>query len=367
MRTDPTVLAELEELERALAGEPSPFTELVADVRAERPVMTPAFEARLDARVDAARKAPARRSWLAWSPLAGLAAAVVVAVVLVSSGDDSVQTFSQRPATATDSAGKAAAPQAAAGGGSSTELQTDRLAAPPAAGTQSAPGGARKVERTTGLELSTSRADVQDVADDVIATTHRFGGIVDSSQISSSDAEASAVFALRIPTRRLDDAVAAMSKLAHVASLRQGSTDITGSFVSAIDRLRDARAERRALLKALARATTTQEVDALKARLRDNRSQISAAKGELNALRRRADLARVDVTVAGNGHKGSGGGGTWTPGDAARDALRVLEVAAGVVLIGLAAAIPLALLGGAAALAARSSRRRRRESAMDAV
>jgi hypothetical protein len=157
-----------------------------------------------------------------------------------------------------------------------------------------------------------------------------------------------------------------MSKLAHVSSLREGSTDITGSFVSAIDRLGDARAERRALLKALARATTAQEVDALKARLRDNRSQISAVKGELNALRRRANLARVDVTVTGNGHKGSGGG-TWTPGDAAHDALRVLEVAAGVILIGLAAGIPLVAVGGAAALAARSSRRRRREGALDGV
>jgi hypothetical protein len=201
----------------------------------------------------------------------------------------------------------------------------------------------------------------------VVATAHRFGGIVDSSQISTSDSEASAVFALRIPTRRLDDAIAALSRLAHVASLSQGSTDITGSFVSAIDRLRDARAERRALLKALARATTTQAVDALKARLRDNRSQISAVKGELSSLRRRANLARVDVTIDGHGKKGSGGGGTWSPGDAANDALRVLEVGAGVLLIGFAAAVPLALLGGAAAMAARTTRRRRRESALDGV
>jgi hypothetical protein len=352
MRTDPTVLAELDELERALAGEPSPFTQLVADVRATRPVMTDAFAARLDARVDEARKAPPRRSWLAWSPAVGALAAIVVAVVLVG-GNGST---SHGPTTIdARGAGKSAAPQAAGGSASS------ELAAPPAA------PAARRVERNTALALSTSRSDVQSVADDVIATTQRFGGIVDSSQISSSDAEASAVFALRIPTRRLDDAIAALSKLAHVASLSQGSTDITGSFASAADRLRDARAERRALLKALARATTTQAVDALKARLRDNRSQISATKGELNSLRRRANLARVDVAVEGNGHKGSSVGGSWTPGDAAGDALRVLEVSAGVLLIGLAGAVPLALLGGAAALAARSSRRRRRESALDPV
>src|SRR3954467_12608219 len=73
MRTDPTVLADLEELERALAGEPSPFTELVADVRSQRPQMDPAFAARLDARVDEARKAPPRRSGLALAAGAGVA------------------------------------------------------------------------------------------------------------------------------------------------------------------------------------------------------------------------------------------------------------------------------------------------------
>jgi hypothetical protein len=322
--------------------------------------MTDAFAARLDARVDEARKAPPRRSWLAWSPAVGAMAAVVIAVVIASGGGGS---SSDEVSSSGGSAGSSARQSdsvAKSAGGSSTELAAPQSVAPQAL----SPTG-RRVERNTALQLSTSRSDVQSVADDVIATTQRFGGIVDSSQISTSDAEASAVFALRIPTRRLDDAVAALSKLAHVASLSQGSTDITGPFVSAADRLRDARAERKALLKALAGATTTQEVDALKARLRDNRSQIAAAKGELNSLRRRANLARVDVTVAGNGHKE--GGGAWTPGDAAHDALRVIEVAAGVLLIALAAVIPLAVLGGAAALTARSARRRRREGALDGV
>jgi Domain of unknown function (DUF4349) len=345
MRPDPTVLAELDELDRALAGEPSPWSELAREMRAERPHMDPAFAARLDALVDDARTAPQRPRWLAWSPVAGLAVALVVAVVLVS-GNDHTGLRGQTPQSS--GAGSAKAPSAAAG----------ELAAPAA----SVPAGARKVERNTQLALSTARADVQDVADNVVATTQRFGGIVDSSQTSTSDTEASATFALRIPTARLDEAVAALSKLAHVSSLQQGSTDITGSFVSVEARLRDARAERRALLRALAKATTTQEIDAIKLRLRDNRSQNALLKGELNALRRRADLARVDVTVAGNGHTSTGGG--WTPKDAAHDALRVLEVAAGVLLIGLAAGVPPALLLAAAGLGARAARRRRREAAL---
>jgi hypothetical protein len=357
MRTDldPLVQADLEELERALAGEPSRFTELVADVRAERPQMRPEFAAQLDARVDAARKAPKRRSWLAWSPAVGALAAVVIALIVVGGGGSSDDSAS----SGTSAGGGVAAQSAPADSAA-------KSAAPETAASAPRPLSGRKVERNTTLQLSTSRSDVQSVADDVIATTQRFGGIVDSSQISTSDSEASAEFSLRIPTARLDDAVAALSKLAHVASLSEGSTDITGAFVSAADRLRDARAERRALLKALGRATTAQEVDAIKARLRDNRSQIAAIKGELNALRRRANLSRVEVTVAGNGKQG-GGGGTWTPGDAARDALRVLEVTAGVLLIGVAVLLPLAVLGGAAGLAARSAKRRRRESALDSV
>ena len=358
MRTenlDPIVQADLEELERALAGEPSRFTELVADVRAERPEMRPEFAAKLDAQVDAARKAPKRRSWLAWSPAAGAVAAGVVAIVLVSSGSDSSSTPSS-------SGGGVAAQSAPAD--RSTELAAPFQGPPSAGATAPRPLSGRKVERNTDLQLSTTRGDVQSVADDVISTTQRFGGIVDASQISTSDNEASATFTLQIPTARLDDALAALSKLAHVSSLTQGSTDITGSFVSAIDRLKDARAERRALLKALGNATTTQEVDAIKARLRDNRSQIAAIKGELNALRRRANMSHVNVAVEGNGHKS---GGAWTPGDAANDALRVLEVSAGVLLIILAVALPLAVLGGATGLAARSARRRRRESALDPV
>jgi hypothetical protein len=342
MRPDPTVAAELAELDRALAGEDSPLNQLVADVRAQRPQIEPAFAARLDRMVDDARTAPRRPRWLAWSSLAGLAAAVIVAVVLVS-GNDRTPLRGLSP--------QVRAPSTAAESGAAKSLASPAPVS----------GQARKVERTTALALSTGRADVQNVADDVVAATQRFGGIVDSSQTSTSASEASAVFALRIPTARLDDAIAALSKLAHVSSLQQGSTDITSSFVSSEARLHDARAERRALLKALARATTTQAIDAIKARLRDNRSQIAQLKGELDALRRRANLARVDVTVAGNGHASSSGGG-WTPADAARDALRVLEVAAGVILVGLAAGIPLALLLGAAWLAAHSTRRRRREA-----
>jgi hypothetical protein len=201
-----------------------------------------------------------------------------------------------------------------------------------------------------------------------VRTVDRFGGIVASSAIGSDESSGEATFELRIPTGRLDDALAALSKLGHVAQRRQSLVDITRSFTSVQDRLSDARAERRGLLRALAGAATQRQVDSLRARLRDVRSRIARRSGDLDALRRRADLSRVSVTVRADGTRpGAGSGGSWSPSDAARDALRVLEVIAGVALVALAVLAPLALLAALVALGVRSGRRRRREGALDAA
>jgi hypothetical protein len=228
------------------------------------------------------------------------------------------------------------------------------------------PAAEREVERGASLTLQTPDDRFDATTDAVNTTVARFGGIVASSQIGAGDAGGGeATFDLRIPTDRLDRALAALSKLGHVTERSQSLDDITGSLHSAQERLTDARAERRGLLRALERATTQQQIDSLKAQLRAVAGRIGGLKGRLASLRRRADLATVSLTVRGGGESGATGGGRWTPGDAAGDAVRVLEVLAGVVLIGLAVAVPGGLIAVAIALAVRQGRRRRREAALD--
>jgi hypothetical protein len=270
-------------------------------------------------------------------------------------------------ATATPATARGSAPA------SSSATAVRGVAPPPSvarSGAALAPSSApRKVQRAADLVLRVPTADVESTADGVVRTADRFGAIVASSTIASDDATGGeASFDLRIPTRRLDDALTALSTLGHVAERRQDLVDVTGSFTSAEDRLSDARAERRGLLRALGRATTSVQIDSLRSRLRIVRGQIARLDGELNALRRRADRSTVSVTVRGGATKAGDGGssvGGWSPGDAARDALRVLEVSAGVALIALAVALPLALLAAIAAFGVRAGRRRRRESALD--
>lgn len=402
---------ELDALERALAGEPVDadlleLEGLVLDIRATAPEMTPGFAARLERDVEegfvASQEQPARRQrrrLLVLLPAAGTLAAALVALVVVlgnrttdtdtlaiDTSGGGAQRESASPASGSAKADSVApqGPQiarspvpSAASGVTST---ADRAAAAPAAAAP-APSAlkqqsvapttrARKVQRSADLTLSVPMRKLDSAADGVIRTVDRFGGIVASSAIGSDDNTGEASFDVRIPTERLDEALAALSKLGHVAERRQNLVDITGSFTSAEDRLSDARAERRGLLKALGAASTQQSIDSLKARLRNVRSQIARLNGDLEALRRRADLSRVSVTVRGDGDgaassDGGDGDGRWSPGDAARDAVRVLEVIAGVALIALAIAVPLGLLAGLVAVGVRSARRRRREGVLD--
>jgi hypothetical protein len=406
----PDEARELAAIDRALCGAPldpdlREFEELVADMRATAPEMTPAFAARLERDVADGFPEPVERPllrrprrWVMLPAVGVLAAALVALVVVLGHNGETTSLSSSDPGagvveapresvtpTVTDNAAGDSAGNSA--GGATAESKAapadlDRRAAapapalaapapsaqalstPPPVAKSSAP---RKVERTADLVLETPTSKFDRTSDDVIRKVDEFGGIVASSAIGSDDeAGGEAVFDLRIPTARLDDAIAALSKLGHVAERRQNLQDITGSFTSAQDRLADARAERRGLLRALARATTQAQIESLRARLRATGSTISRLKGDLASLRRRADLSRVSLTVRGvDDGSGATTGGNWSPVDAAGDALRVLEVMAGVALVTLAIAVPLGLLGIAIALAARSARRRGRERALD--
>ena len=387
---DPAVAAELEALEAALAGDPAAEPELAAlvrDVRADAPAMAPDFRARLDMRVERGfERALPRRRFASLRPLvpalgaAGCVLAAVVAVVVLSAGggsNDSAGSSSGAgvaapPATqeqsqdAAKSGGSAGSGSAGSGSASSGKTSSAAPAAPAVRPNGSTPARQRRVERSTRLELTTT--DVQTAGDGVVRATQAAGGFVQSSQIATGDGHSTASFVLRVPTSRLDDALARLSRLGHVKSLQQSADDITNAYNGASARLAEARAERSGLLRALSKATTAQEISSLRARIADNRRALQRYERQLAAVRNRADYATVGVEVTGvaRKHAAAPGGGSWTPGDAAHDAVRVLEVSAGVALIALAVLVPLGLVGAAGGFAAAALRRRRREAALSA-
>jgi hypothetical protein len=154
-----------------------------------------------------------------------------------------------------------------------------------------------------------------------------------------------------------------------VVSRTDSSQDITGQVGGAGRRLADARALRTALLRKLAAATTTSEIDSLKAQVRDAEASISSDLATLRSLHHKVDNTQIAVTINAASVPGhvAGSGSGFTIGKAAHDAGRVLVIAGGVALIALAVLVPLSLLGAIALWLGAAVRRRRREQALDLV
>jgi len=182
--------------------------------------------------------------------------------------------------------------------------------------------------------------------------------------------DGNAVFKLSIPSANLSATLNALSQLrgATVVSRTDATNDITGQVGGAGERLAEARALRTSLLKQLAAATTSEQVDSIKAQLRSADASIASDLSTLNGLKHQVAYSNVIVSIqAVTPPPPVSKGGGFTMGRAAHDAGRVLVVVAGGALIALAVLVPLGLVGALVAWVGLAVRRRRREHALDLI
>jgi hypothetical protein len=406
MSTPDTLTRELAALDDALAGRPvdpdlADLAELAVELRDERPAPDPAFTRTLNSRVERGfpRAAETRkRLGIKWPrvtlPALGVATSMLlvvgIAVTLPTGGNDqpgssgsgsSSSTRSTEQAAPTNTAPEpsvAAKRAPSSGGGSADSASPSTPAISPGTSPPIAPlptpapadpgtdrRGHRSVERSAELVLATPPGEIDRAAAEILKVTDDLGGYVVSSSVSSNS---SGQFELRVPERRLQTALSRLSRVAKVRERTQNAQDITGAVVSVSGRLKEARTERRSLLRQLAKATTPNETASIRARLRLVSGEIAGYKRDLSRVKSRATRSTIAVTLladrkAAAGHDGSG----WTPGDALDDATRILEVTAGVLLVAFALLLPLGLVGLLVWLAGRQAAQRRRERALDAV
>jgi hypothetical protein len=383
--TSPETL-ELEAVDAALAGryvapEHADLAELALLLRDDRPEPTLAWTTNLDRRVAARfpakpRRRPRLRLGTWWKPAAAVSAFVlplVIAIALSGGGSDdslSVGDGGGGGGVSSDSAGSSSAgataeqaQEPAAAGDEALKDQSVTRAQAGAGSPKSDSQARRSVQRSASLTLVAPRREIDQVASRISDVTVSLGGFVAVSSVSSSSG---GDLQLRVPSNRLDTAIQRLSKLAKVRDLSRRAQDITSQVVSARDRLTDARTERVSLLRQLAAATTVNETESIRARLEIVSQEISAANTSLKRVKNRANFANVSVElVAKRGGSNGASGGAWTPGDAFGDAMRVLEVAAGVAVIAAAVLLPLLVAWLLGWLARRGFMRRRRERALD--
>jgi hypothetical protein len=393
-------------LETGLAAHPDPelrdLQELGLLLRADSPEPANEYCEWLDKRVEEGfaqkkpRSGPARWKRFVFEPaaLVGMIAAAVlvlsVSLGALSGGSDDVQNASgggaaesgggggsnaQGGGTSAASGGQTAGPEvidpgSAAKSGPAADQAFGRSAPSvviPPSGRGFAPGRSdRKIERSVALELEMPVNDMARVAEQVTTVTNRHGGFVLSSSVSTGDEDsAGGDFDLRIPATQLRPALRDLAALADVRTQSQTGRDVTREHVTAKDRLRAARAERRSLLRRLEVAATDEEAEAIRRRLDLVAGEINGLRGQLRNLRLRTDYAVVTVALFpndGSDEGGAGGGGSFD--DALGDAGDILVATAGVIVRVLAVALPLALLALIGWLGARVVRRRQRESAL---
>jgi hypothetical protein len=369
--TSPETL-ELEAVDAALAGryvapEHAELAELALLLRDDKPEPSPAWATHLDRRVGSGFPArPKERRFWIWvrnvAPAGALVSCVIAivaaAAVIEPGGDDEDSGGGGVSSTSVDSGG--AGESASQGQEPATG---DRSVAPLAQSGDARTDrrDRRAQQRSASLTLATARRDIDRVAGQVADVTAQLGGFVSSSSVSSNQG---GLLQLRVPSDRLDTAIQRLSRLGRVRELQRRSVDITSSVVSARERLTDARAERKALLEQLAEADTVNETESIRERLEIVSREIARARRSLSRVNNRANFADVSVSLVAS--RGSDDDeGAWTPADAFDDALRVLEVGAGVALIAAAVLLPLALIWLLAWLALRGVGRRRRERALD--
>jgi hypothetical protein len=399
---DPEIVAQLDAIDATLAGEPvdpehAELAELALLLRADRPEPRPDFAAALDDRVArrfAEGSPPSRRGsrftrrWFA--PLGGLAAAAMAALVAVlvlgsggggssgagagssSSSGSAAHASARRLST---SAGAAGAASATASGTAKTTANPDvraasasSTAASPSAGVPAPVPNGRKIIQSAQLSLAAPSNRVETVASEVFGVVGREHVVVNNSSVTSGPG-GSAQFQLSVPTPALQTTLNLLSSLryASVSSRTDATQDVNGQYLSDQRKLNDARALRTSLLKQLASASSQQEIDSLKARIRDAEASIRSDEATLRDLSHRIGFSQVSVMInaqlpVATHHSSSG---AFTLGKASHDAGRVLTIAAGVALIALAGLVPVALVGALAWWIAAALRRRRREQALD--
>lgn len=401
----PEIAGALLAVDATLAGEPADpqyaeLAELALLLQADRPAPEPGFTAALDERVQtrfARARSPRRRRSLAWwvgipaAVAAGLAAVVFVVGGLGHGGGGSLRAspVSIPPATSSTSATAAASSAgssarahngALSGASSARDFSgsSGRASVVPASSVPSTPPGPvgtgnRQVVQSARLQLSTAPSRIDAVAQEVFGVIGVQKGIVQSSNVTATGTpDGSAQFQLSVPSANLAQTLAALSSLhgATVVSRSDATSDITGQVGGAGQRLAEARALRRSLLRQLAAATTTEQTASLTARLHDADASIASDLSTLRGLKRQVAYSQISLTIQASGPggaAGNGSGGGFTLGRAAHDAGRVLVVVAGGVLIALAVLVPLGLAGALVAWVGLIIRRRRREQSLDLV
>jgi hypothetical protein len=306
---------------------------------------------------------PERRRSLGWRPVlvvVPLALAFAGAILLGGGGDRSDNQAAGSSTTAHEAFQRT--PSAKPEAGDAAGRASDAFSGP-LAPTLSETARAQEWDVSLALAVRDNRS-LSDASAEAIRTTRSLGGFVVSSNVATQGRTGRADLVLRIPQRRVQDAIAQFSELGTITGQqvtvqdRQADLD---RLAKRIDTLRIQVAEVRAQLA----QGGLSEVDRLRLELRRQRLQ-----GELNQLTRQRtgianEVALSEFSLTLETRRAAATAGDSRIDGAVGDAVEVLSVAAAAGLFLLIVLAPLAAIAALLFLVRRSLRRREEERLLE--
>jgi len=328
--------------------------DLHAELRAARPSAPPDLRARVR-ELAAAEPAPSpihrlrlpsRRIALVALPAAAAIAVASAGVVGLSRSD--VAPRSTAVGARAEKTPRANAPTGVAGASSSAQDS----AAP-------TPLRAQQVSATLTLQVRNSNA-VSNAARDALELTRSLGGYVVSSSVSTGDT-GNASLVVRVPVRKVQDAIVGFSALGHIVSQQVNVQDLQES----LDALEQREARVRSQIARIRARLASESLDpvteaALRSRLQTLRAGLVQLRSQIAATNTEAQMSTIQLTIVTP--EASGAAPASSRIDRTIDgALNVLAWE-GVVALGLLIVVaPFAIVGFAVWLGRRLYRRREEE------
>jgi hypothetical protein len=189
----------------------------------------------------------------------------------------------------------------------------------------------RRIIRSASLELRSS--DTRRSYDRIVALVNASGGFVADATVhpvSGEEEQPDITLTVRVPADELTDAMTAIKDAAdEVVSESQSAEDVTEQYVDLEARLANLEALEVELRALLAEVREQPNADPQKLLTVFNevsgvRGQIEQIQGQLNLLSDLTDLATLNIGITQTPSSAPIVDQPWSPGEAARDALRSL-------------------------------------------
>ncbi len=209
----------------------------------------------------------------------------------------------------------------------------------------------RMVISNAHLLIEVEAGQFQIAFDKALLLADKYGGYLVSSRSSASGEEGvvrSGTIAIRVPESAFNQTVADAGKLGEVMSREIDTQDVTEEYVDLNARLKNAKAQEKALLALMDRAKTIDEVLQVRQVISQTQMEIEQLQGRINFLDEHTSFSTVAMSIYETGTDVGDPGG-WGFIDALKEALHAFVDSVNEIIVALGGAIPvlvvLAFLG----------------------